>query len=160
VPHCFNTLNNEYPQFGGEWQVLHHSQLIHELLAIGKLKLTGTWTGGPVTFHDSCYLGRYNQVYDDPGGYSSRCRPAPHRDEALPRAWLVLRRRWASMWMERQAGQRVNDVRVEEIAALSPALAAAACPFCLIMLDEAVARREMAGSVALKDIAEVVAGVL
>jgi len=160
-PHCFNTLKNEYPQFGGEWQVLHHSQLIHELLAIGKLKLTGTWTGGPVTFHDSCYLGRYNQVYDDPRRVL----------ESVPGLRLTEMKRsrerglccgggGASMWMERQAGQRVNDVRVEEIAALSPALAAAACPFCLIMLDEAVARREMAGSVALKDIAEVVAGVL
>ena len=160
-PHCFNTLKNEYPQFGGEWQVVHHSQLIHELLAAGKLKLAGSWTGGPVTFHDSCYLGRYNQVYDDPRRVL----------ESVPGLRLAEMKRsrgqglccgggGAGMWMEHQVGQRINDLRVSEIAALSPALAAVACPFCLIMLDEAVARRDMAGSLALEDIAKVIATAL
>ena len=159
-PHCFNTLKNEYPQFGGEWQVVHHSQLIHELLATGKLRLSGGWKGGRVTFHDGCYLGRYNQVYEEPRRVL----------EAVPGLRLAEMKRsrgqgfccgggGAGMWMEHEAGRRINDVRVDEIAALRPALAATACPFCLVMLDEAIARRETAG-MALKDIAEVIAAAL
>jgi Fe-S oxidoreductase/nitrate reductase gamma subunit len=161
-PHCFNTLQNEYPQFGGEWQVIHHSQFIHELLETGKLQIRGRWDGGRVTFHDSCYLGRYNQVYDAPR----------HVLESLPGLELVEMKRsrergfccgggGACMWMEHEVGQRVNDVRMDEIQALDPALAAVACPFCMIMLGEVATRRELLdGSMALQDIAEVVANVL
>jgi Fe-S oxidoreductase len=181
-PHCFNTLKNEYPQFGvtvsdGAWDVVHHSQFIQELLATGKLELHGHWDGGPsttltapeavlrragwATFHDSCYLGRYNGIYDAPRQVL----------KALPGMTLAEMERareqgfccgggGAAMWMEHAPGQRVNDVRMDEIESLNPDLVAVACPFCLIMLDEAAAGRGAGDSLVLKDIAEVVAEAL
>jgi Fe-S oxidoreductase/nitrate reductase gamma subunit len=160
-PHCFNTLKNEYPQFGGEWQVVHHSQLIHELLKTGRLQVRGRWKGGRATFHDSCYLGRYNGVYDAPRAVL----------ESLPGLQLVEAKRsrergfccgggGACMWMEHEPDQRINDVRMDEIQALDPALIAVACPFCMIMLGEVATRRGLDGPVALKDIAEVLAEAL
>lgn len=157
-PHCFNTLKNEYPQFGGEWQVVHHSQLIQELLAAGRLEIKGRWDGGLATFHDSCYLGRYNQVYDAPRAV---LRSVPGLQMAeLARSGergFCCGGGGGCMWMEHEAGQRVNDVRMDEIVALDPALAAVACPFCLIMLQESATAREGAVAPALKDIAEVIA---
>ncbi len=160
-PHCFNTLKNEYPQFGGEWDVVHHSQFIRELLAAGKLQLKNDWAGGRATFHDSCYLGRYNDVYDLPRQVL----------EALPGLRLTELSRsrvqgfccgggGACMWMEHEAGQRLNDVRLDEIEALNPKLAAVACPFCLIMLDEAATGRDAAETLVIRDIAEVIADAL
>jgi Fe-S oxidoreductase/nitrate reductase gamma subunit len=160
-PHCYNTLKNEYPQFGGEWSVIHHSQFIQELIATGGLQLQRRWEGGSATFHDSCYLGRYNQVYDAPRQVL----------ESVPGLELTELRRarqqafccgggGAAMWMEHKAGRRVNEVRLNEIQELNPDLVSVACPFCLIMLDEAAGARKLTGSLILKDIAEVVAGAL
>jgi Fe-S oxidoreductase/nitrate reductase gamma subunit len=157
-PHCYNTIKHEYPQFGGTWEVVHHSQFIHTLLAAGKLQLTGRWDGGLVTFHDSCYLGRYNQVYDAPRQVLT----------SLPGLQLAEMKRsrqrgfccgggGACMWMEHEVGQRANDLRVDEIQELGPSLAAVACPFCLIMLDECVVGRNMGDTLRLQDIAEIVA---
>lgn len=160
-PHCYNTLKNEYPQLGGKWEVVHHSQFIEKLITEGKLKLQGRWDGGLATFHDSCYLGRYNQIYD-----------APRRVlGSLPGLRLseMTRSRergfccgggGGSMWMEHEVGQRVNDVRVDEIEELGVEFAAVACPFCLIMLDECVVSRNSQDALELADIAEAVAGAL
>ncbi len=160
-PHCYNTLKHEYPQFGGQWEVVHHSQLIQELIAAGRLQLKGRWDGSRATFHDSCYLGRYNQVYDAPRQVLA----------SLPGLTLTELGRsrergfccgggGACMWMEHEPGQRINDLRVDEIEALGVKLAAVACPFCLIMLDECVTGRDASDSLALKDIAEVVVAAL
>jgi Fe-S oxidoreductase/nitrate reductase gamma subunit len=160
-PHCYNTLKNEYPQFDGTWDVVHHSQFIGELLRTGKLSLGGRWDGGVVTYHDSCYLGRYNQVYEAPRKVLS----------SLPRLELVeikhSRQRGfccggggGSMWMEHESNQRVNDVRLAEIQETDAEVAAVACPFCLIMLDDSLTRRNGAEQLILKDIAEVVAAAL
>jgi Fe-S oxidoreductase/nitrate reductase gamma subunit len=155
-PHCYNTLKNEYPQFGGTWKVLHHSQFIEELLAAGKLRPSRPWGGGSVTFHDSCYLGRYNDVYEAP---RRALTAVPGIGIAeLPRSrerGFCCGGGGACMWMEHEPGKRVNEVRVAEIKSLEPALTAAACPFCVIMLEEAGQ-----GSLAIKDIAEVVAEAL
>ncbi len=160
-PHCFNTLQNEYPQFGGEWKVIHHSQFIQDLLATGKLSLSGRWDGGRVTFHDSCYLGRYNQIYD-----------APRRVlESLSGLTISEMKRsreqgfccgggGGCMWMEHRADQRINDLRIDEIQERGPNLAAVACPFCLTMLDEAVTGRNAQDVLALKELAEIVAEAL
>jgi Fe-S oxidoreductase len=159
-PHCFNTLKNEYPQFGGSWEVMHHSQFIDELLRTGKLLPSKRLDSGRVTYHDSCYLGRYNQVYEAPRQVLASL-PGLELDE-MARA----RQRGfccggggASMWMEHKAGQRVNDVRLDEILQIDPQLAAVACPFCLIMLDESLTRRQTP-RLGLKDLAEVVAATL
>jgi Fe-S oxidoreductase/nitrate reductase gamma subunit len=160
-PHCYNTLRHEYPQFGGEWEVVHHSQFIQALMATGQLGLSGKWESRRVTFHDSCYLGRYNQIYDAPRQVLT----------SLPGLQLSEMQRsrergfccgggGACMWMEHEVGQRINDVRMDQILALGPSLATVACPFCLIMLDECVVSRNAQDSLALLDISEVVAAAL
>jgi Fe-S oxidoreductase len=160
-PHCYNTLKNEYPQFGGTWEVVHHSQFIDELLRTGKLLPGGRWDGGVVTYHDSCYLGRYNQVYKEPREVLA----------SLPGLALVEMKRTrqrgfccggggASMWLEQEPGQRVNDVRMDEIEQIDPDVAAVACPFCLIMLDDSLTRRNGADRLRLQDLAEVLAATL
>lgn len=159
-PHCFNTLKNEYPQFGGQWEVLHHSQLIGELLEAGRLLLR-EGSAGAATYHDSCYLGRYNGIYDAPRRVLSAV-PGLQLAE-LPRSrarGFCCGGGGGSMWMEHEAGKRVNEVRMDEVARLSPALLASACPFCLIMLGESLAARPEAGTVRLLDIAEAVAAAL
>ncbi|MGD8625808.1 MAG: heterodisulfide reductase-related iron-sulfur binding cluster [Anaerolineae bacterium] len=160
-PHCYNTLKNEYPQFGGAWQVVHHSQFVAELIETGRLVMSGDWQGGVVTYHDSCYLGRYNQVYEPPRRVLEAL-PGLQIAE-LPRAGVqgfCCGGGGGCMWMEHEPGRRVNDVRMDEIEALSPDLAAVACPFCLIMLEEAATGRDDGHVPALEDIAEVVAGAL
>jgi Fe-S oxidoreductase/nitrate reductase gamma subunit len=160
-PHCFNTLKNEYPQFGGQWEVIHHSQFILELISTGQIRLGGYLPGNPVTYHDSCYLGRYNQIYDAPRQVLGSLPGLEFAE--LPRSrerGFCCGGGGSGMWLEHEAGQRVNDVRIDEIHALEPGLAAVACPFCLIMLDEAAMGREAGHSLALKDIAEIVAQAL
>ncbi len=163
-PHCYNTLKNEYPQFDGRWQVVHHSEFIWELVALGKLEFDvtgadrsqGTAPFALATFHDSCYLGRYNGLYDAP-------RQVLKTVPGLTLAEMAQARErgfccgggGGGMWMEHEAGQRVNDLRMQEILPLGADLAAVACPFCLIMLDEAAGH--CTDPPALKDIAEVVA---
>ncbi len=165
-PHCYNTLKNEYPKFGaaasdGRWEVIHHSQFLQELIAAGRLPLRGRWDGGRVTFHDSCYLGRYNQIYDAPRQVLTSLPGVKITELQHSRQrGFCCGGGGAGMWMEHEVGQRVNDVRMDEILTLKPGLAAVACPFCLIMLDECVVRRNAEGSLALLDIAEVVARAL
>jgi Fe-S oxidoreductase len=160
-PHCYNTLKNEYPQFGGNWQVMHHSQLIQELMAGGRLELSEGESAGQAAFHDSCYLGRYNGIYDEP-------RQVLAAVPGLQLAELERSRErgfccgggGAGMWLEHEPGQRINDLRLDEIEELGPDLAAAACPFCLIMLEESASSRNGQAPPPLKDIAEVAAAAL
>lgn len=157
-PHCYNTLKNEYPQFGGQWPVVHHSQLIHELLAAGRLSLAGQWLAGAVTYHDSCYLGRYNQVYEAPRQVL-KAIPGLQLDEMKrSRArGFCCGGGGACMWMEHEPGYRVNEVRMREIEATGAGLVAVACPFCLIMLDEAGTALAAEDTAERQDIAEMVA---
>jgi len=154
-PHCFNTLHNEYPRFGGRYDVVHHSQLFRELLAAGRLK-TGRTSGRRLAFHDSCYLGRYNGEYEAPRA-------------ALRAAGVVVvdppRRRedglccgggGGKMWFDdEQYEKKVELHRVEEVLATGPDAVAVACPFCLTMLDSAA--RTLGSDVAVLDVAEVLA---
>jgi Fe-S oxidoreductase/nitrate reductase gamma subunit len=134
-PHCFNTLRNEYPTFGGHWEVVHHSQLLSELLAAGRLKLSQP-LDATVTFHDSCYLGRANGVYAAPRAVLSALPGA--RLAEMPRArehGLCCGGGGGGMWLEVHGERRIQELRLEEAAALDPAVVASACPFCLLMFD-------------------------
>ncbi len=160
-PHCFNTLRHEYPQFGGRWEIVHHSQFIAELLAAGRLALNAHRGWELATFHDSCYLGRYNGIYDAPRRVLAAL-PGLQLAE-LPRSreqGFCCGGGGGALWMEHPPGRRINDLRADEIQTLGPSLAAVACPFCLIMLEECVTGREMGTPFALRDIAEVVADAL
>jgi Fe-S oxidoreductase len=155
-PHCFNSLGQEYPALGGQLQVTHHSQLLAELLAQGRI--TPAHLDASVVYHDPCYLGRHNRVFDEPRSLV----------DALPGARRVEMGRCrdksfccgaggARMWMEEPVGQRVNHARAEEALSTGAGVLATACPFCLIMLDDAV-KSKARQDVAVLDIAQLLDG--
>jgi len=156
-PHCFNTIKNEFPQFGGVYEVLHHSVVIDELLASGRIKPTKP-VDATVAFHDSCYLGRYNGIMEAP---RSAARAVPGlRLVELPRnreRGLCCGGGGGHMWMEVPTKKRVNVIRVEEALTVKPDVVGTACPFCLAMIDLG---RKVAGAedrLQVKDISELVA---
>jgi Fe-S oxidoreductase len=154
-PHCLHTLKNEYPAFGGEFQVIHHSQLIEELIAAGRLK-AGDGRRVSTTFHDPCYLGRHNQVFDAPR--TSLTSLGVNLTE-MPRARaqsFCCGAGGAQMWKEEEHGtERVNANRVREAVATGAEVLAVGCPFCMIMLGDEV--KQSGASLDVRDIAEVVA---
>jgi len=156
-PHCFNTIKNEYPQFDGNFEVLHHSVVIRELLREGRITPTKP-LDKTVAFHDSCYLGRYNGIFDAPRETAIYV-PGLKLIE-MPRnreRGLCCGGGGGQMWMETPAKKRVNVIRVEEALSVQPDVVASACPFCLAMVDLG---RKVAGAeerLQVKDIAELVA---
>jgi Fe-S oxidoreductase len=137
-PHCFNTLRNEYPDFGGDYEVLHHTEMLAQLVKKGRLKPTEE-IRALLTYHDPCYLGRHNSVYDPPrdalaGVPGLRQAEMPrHRERGF-----CCGAGGARMWMEEPIGKRVNMERTDEAAATGADVLGVACPFCMVMLDDGV----------------------
>ena len=157
-PHCFNTIKNEYPNLGGNYEVIHHSQLIQQLIDEGKLKAEGgeSFKGKKITFHDPCYLGRANGVYE-----------APRKALEILDAELVEMKRCKSnglccgagggqMFKEPEKGTKdINIERIDEALALQPNIVASSCPFCMTMLSDGVKNFNKEEEVKVLDIAEI-----
>ncbi|WP_330174580.1 (Fe-S)-binding protein [Streptomyces sp. NBC_01498] len=137
-PHCFNTIANEYPQLGGEYEVIHHTQLLQHLIDEGKL-VPVTPVEGLITYHDPCYLGRHNKIYTPPREIIAKVPGL--RNEEMHRhkeRGFCCGAGGARMWMEERIGKRVNNERVDEALSLNPDIVSTACPFCLVMLTDSV----------------------
>ncbi|SBV00166.1 Fe-S oxidoreductase [Streptomyces sp. Ncost-T6T-1] len=137
-PHCFNTIANEYPQLGGEYEVIHHTQLLQHLIDEGRL-IPVTPVEGLITYHDPCYLGRHNKIYTPPREIIAKVPGL--RNEEMHRhkeRGFCCGAGGARMWMEERIGKRINTERVDEALALNPDIVSTACPFCLVMLTDSV----------------------
>ena len=157
-PHCFNSLGNEYPDFGGNFEVVHHSQLLYELLNNGGLALQET--RGTITdmtiFHDPCYLGRYNQIYDEPRQvlkqvYDRNVEFSENRQKSF-----CCGAGGGHIWIESEAGSKISLERLEEAIEKGPHILTTACPFCFLMFQEAIQIKKCVDTIGLNDIAEVI----
>jgi Fe-S oxidoreductase/nitrate reductase gamma subunit len=155
-PHCFNTLANEYPQFGGRYQVFHHSQFLLGLVKEGRLKPRAA-SDGKVTFHDPCYLGRHNGVFDAPRRVLRAAGGRLVEMERTKQRSFCCGAGGAQMWMEEHTGKKINAERTEEALATGAATIATGCPFCFIMLDDGVKDLGREEEVAVKDLAVLLA---
>ncbi len=158
-PHCFNTLKNEYADLGGHYDVIHHSQLIQSLFDEGKLKVSGgAFSGKKITFHDPCYLGRGNDVYEAPREVISKLDSAFTEMKRSRQKGFCCGAGGAQMFKEPEKGNKdVNVERTEEALALNPDVIAVACPFCMTMMTDGVKNFNKEGEVKVLDIAELVA---
>ncbi|WP_043667221.1 (Fe-S)-binding protein [Streptomyces xylophagus] len=137
-PHCLNTIGNEYPQLGGDYEVIHHTQLLQHLIDEGKL-IPVTPVEGLITYHDPCYLGRHNKIYTPPREIIASVPGL--RNEEMHRhkeRGFCCGAGGARMWMEERIGKRINNERVDEALSLNPDIVSTACPFCLVMLTDSV----------------------
>jgi Fe-S oxidoreductase len=142
-PHCFNTLGNEYGQLGGDYRVVHHTQLLAELVATGALTPIRPVDGG-LTWHDPCYLGRHNQVYTPPRELLGAVGPVSEMPRNSERSFCC-GAGGARMWMEERIGKRINTERVEEALATGASTIAVGCPFCFTMLGDGVTGKQATG---------------
>jgi len=159
-PHCFNTISNEYPQLGGNYEVIHHAQLLSRLVALGKLTAKDP-VAAKLTYHDPCYLGRHNGILDEPRSVLDQI-PGVERVEMHRhgRRGFCCGAGGARMWMEERIGKRINVERTDEALGTGADVIATSCPYCLIMLDDAIAQRRGEGKadgVVVIDLAQVLA---
>ncbi|MBN2467339.1 MAG: (Fe-S)-binding protein [Deltaproteobacteria bacterium] len=159
-PHGYNTLKNDYPQFGGDFEVIHHSELILDLIKSGRIKLKGDMAKR-ITYHDSCFLGRYNAIYEQPRQIiSSFNKGSLVEMERNRRFGFCCGAGGGRMWMEELRGNKINEIRTEEALGGNPDFIATACPFCMTMLEDGLKAKNAEENVKVMDIAEFVASQL
>jgi Fe-S oxidoreductase/nitrate reductase gamma subunit len=156
-PHCFNTIRNEYSDFDGHFRVIHHSQLLDELVRGGRLPVVPTGSER-ITYHDACNLGRYNGVYEPPRQVLAAATRGELVEMALSRSkGFCCGGGGGRVWLEENEGRRVNQLRVEQAMEVKPDILASACPFCLTMFEDGVKAKEVGDTIKTRDIAEVLA---
>jgi len=158
-PHAFNTLKNEYPEFGGHYEVVHHTQLIARLVAEGRVRVARTLER--VIYHEPCYLGRHNGEYDSPRAILAQLtRDAPLEFELRREKAMCCGAGGARMWMDERIGRRINVTRVEQALPEQPRVIATACPYCATMIADGTKALGRDSEIATRDIAELVAEAL
>jgi Fe-S oxidoreductase len=155
-PHCFNSLKNEYPDVGGSYEVHHHSQFIQDLISRGTLQVPKK-ANGTVTFHDSCYIGRYNKIYDAPRVILEAVSGSPVAEmQRSKEKGFCCGAGGGRMWLEEKTGTRINHNRAEEIISTNASTVAVSCPFCMTMVTDGL-KAKGREDIAVKDLAEIVA---
>ena len=158
-PHCFNTIKNEYPGLGGNYEVVHHTQFLKDLVAEGRISLEGgKFKGKRVTYHDPCYLGRANSIYEAPRELIKKLDAELVEMKNCKKRGLCCGAGGAQMFKEPEKGEKdVNIERTEQALETQPEIIAAACPFCNTMMTDGVKNKERENSIAVMDIAELIA---
>ena len=159
-PHCFNTLKNEYPELGGEYEVLHHTQFIQQLIDDGRLRIAdgNPFKGRRITFHDPCYLGRGNGEYEAPRAALQALDADLVEMRRCRSKGLCCGAGGAQMFKDAEKGNReVNHERTDDVLDANPAIVATGCPFCNTMMTDGVKNAERESSIDVKDIAELIA---
>lgn len=155
-PHCLHTLKKEYPQFGGNFEVVHHTDFLNELVASGKLKVSKTKKEpSTITYHDSCYLARYNDITDTPRNVLQATGSTLVEMKRSKDRTFCCGAGGGRMWLEEDIGKRINIERTEEALSTNAETIASACPFCMTMMSDGVKAKEAAETVQVKDIAEI-----
>lgn len=159
-PHCFNTLKNEYPELGGNYEVIHHTQLLQSLIDEGKIKIEGggVFKGKKITFHDPCYLGRANEVYEAPRNVIQKIDAELAEMKRCRSKGLCCGAGGAQMFKESESGKKeINIERTEDALALNPDIIATGCPFCNTMMTDGIKNFNKEKEVAVLDVAELIA---
>ena len=158
-PHCFNTIKNEYPGLGGNYQVVHHTQFLKQLFEEGRISLEGgKFKGKRITYHDPCYLGRANNVFEAPRDLIRKLDAELIEMKTSKQKGLCCGAGGAQMFKEPEKGDKdVNIERTEQALETQPEIIAAACPFCNTMMTDGVKNKEKEGAIAVMDIAELIA---
>lgn len=158
-PHCFNTLKNEYPELGGKYEVIHHTQLLSDLLDDGRMTITeGTFKGKRITYHDPCYLGRANNIYEAPRELIKKLDAELVEMKSCKSRGLCCGAGGAQMFKEPENGKKdINIERTEQALETQPDIIAAGCPFCNTMLSDGVKNKEKEDSLSVLDLAEMIA---
>ena len=159
-PHCFNTLKNEYPELGGEYEVVHHTQLIQDLINTGKLALEGseTYKGKKITFHDPCYLGRANDVYEAPRSLIEKLDAELVEMKRCKSKGLCCGAGGAQMFKEAEPGTKeINIERTEDALETAVEIIATGCPFCNTMMTDGIKNIEKEDAIKVLDVAELIA---
>ncbi len=158
-PHCFNTLKNEYPGLGGNYEVVHHTQFLKQLLDEGRISMEGgAFKGKRITFHDPCYLGRANNIFEAPRDLIKKLDAELVEMKSCKTRGLCCGAGGAQMFKEPEKGDKdINIERTEQALETQPDIIAAACPFCNTMMTDGIKSKEKESSIAVMDIAELIA---
>ncbi len=157
-PHCFNTIKNEYPELGGSYEVIHHSTFLQQLISEGKIKFAGgSFKGKKITYHDSCYLGRANNIYEAPRSVLEALDVDLVEMKRCRTTGLCCGAGGAQMFKEPEKGAKdINVERTEEALSTGATTIAVACPFCMTMMNDGVKNKNRESDVQVKDLAELI----
>ncbi len=154
-PHCFNTIKNEFPQFGGSYEVIHAAEFVEKLMAAGSLKTDGSF-GKRTVYHDSCYYGRFNDVYDEPRTVLAKSGADLHEMKKHKHFGMCCGAGGGRMWIEEDPDKRVNLLRTDQALEPNPEAIAVSCPFCMTMLSDGIKAKDLEDKVQTLDVMEIV----
>jgi Fe-S oxidoreductase len=154
-PHCFNTIKNEFPQFGGQYEVIHAAEFVKQLIADGKLTMNGQF-GKRTAYHDSCYYGRFNDVYDEPRDVLAKSGAGVVEMERHRHFGMCCGAGGGRMWIEEDPSQRVNLLRTDQALQTNPEAIAVSCPFCMTMISDGIKAKDLEEKVQTLDVMEIV----